>query len=128
METVHLQFLWIVGWHPQTTLACAAFSAILSALLLKCYLHSKTTFISLFCHEGFFFFNFYFQKPYTESISLLPLSSHHILFVASCYRVLSKGSPTLNYLSPAGGPGGEFLASCTLLVINMNFRGGMYST
>ena len=35
METVHLQFLWIAGWHPQSTLACAAVSAILSALLLK---------------------------------------------------------------------------------------------
>lgn len=78
-----------------------------------------------FAMKGFFFFNF--QKPYTESMSLLPLSFHHVLFVASCYRVLSKGSPTLSYLSPAGGPGGEFLASCTLSVIHMNFRGGMYS-
>lgn len=58
LETVHLQFLWIAGWHPQSTLACAAFRLYSLPCYSKCYLHFKTIFISLFFHEGFFFLIF----------------------------------------------------------------------
>ena len=94
----------------------------------KCYSHSKITFISLFCLEGFFFFNFLFP----ETICRVSLSFASVfpsrLGCTSYYRILSKGSHTISYLSPGGGPAGEFLASCILLVINVNFRGGMYRT
>lgn len=51
-----------------------------------------------YLYHSFAMKGFNFQKPYTESMSLLPLSFHHVLFVASCYRVLSKGSPTFKLL------------------------------
>lgn len=110
-----LQFLWIAGWHPQSTwlvpLGYTLCPATQNVLALQ-----DNIYITL-CHRVFLIF----QKPYTESISLFA-SVFPSRFVFVCfYRVLSKALP-LSYLSPAGGPGGEFLASCTLSVIHMNLN------
>lgn len=100
-ETVHLQLLWSCGFSsPKYTSLCCLWCHTLCPATQNVthtsrpslYYSPSMRLIFVFCFNFF-----YFQKPSAESISLSPLSSRHILFVANYRRALSKGSPTLSY-------------------------------